>query len=90
MGDPELEQMCEETITAFLRERYGFERIAVPTEAITAIIERDAGDLDLETRPFRRHVRSLRYTIFRRGEKPRVVRSRASYGSSAIAATACG
>jgi hypothetical protein len=36
----ELEQKCEETIIGFLRERYGFERIPVPTEALTLLIER--------------------------------------------------
>jgi hypothetical protein len=43
----ELEQKCKETITGFLRERYGFERIPVPTEALTVLIERDAAELDL-------------------------------------------
>ena len=28
----ELEQQCEQAISAFLRRRYGFERIPVPTE----------------------------------------------------------
>ena len=32
---------------SFLREHYGFERIPVPTEALTMLIERDAADLDL-------------------------------------------
>jgi hypothetical protein len=45
----ELEQMCEETITGFLRQHFGFERIPVPTEAVTMLIERDAADLDLAT-----------------------------------------
>jgi hypothetical protein len=72
----ELEQMCEETITTFLRERYGFERIAVPTEAITAIIERDAGDLDLRPGLSDDKYEVFGYTIFRRGEKPRVVIAR--------------
>jgi len=31
----ELEGKCEEAITSFLRDRYGFDRIPVPTEAIT-------------------------------------------------------
>ena len=72
----ELEQMCEGTITIFLRERYGFERIAVPTEAITAIIERDAGDLDLRPGLSDDKYEVFGYTIFRRGEKPRVVIAR--------------
>ena len=45
----ELEQKCEETITGFLRERYGFDRIPVPTEAFTLLIERDAADFDVAT-----------------------------------------
>ena len=45
----ELEQMCEETITSFLRQHFGFERIPVPTDAVTMLIERDAADLDLAT-----------------------------------------
>jgi hypothetical protein len=44
----ELEHKCEEAITAFLRQRYGFDRIPVPTEALTMLIERDAAELDLE------------------------------------------
>ena len=36
----ELERMCEETITGLLRQRYGFDRVPVPTEAITVLIER--------------------------------------------------
>jgi Zn-dependent peptidase ImmA (M78 family) len=72
----ELEQMCEETITSFLRERYGFERIAVPTEAITAIIERDAGDLDLRPGLSDDKYEVFGYTVFQRGEKPRVIIAR--------------
>lgn len=34
----ELEHKCEETIIGLLRERYGFERIPVPTEALTILI----------------------------------------------------
>ena len=45
----ELEQMCEETMTSFLRQHFGFERIPVPTEGVTMLIERDAADLDLAT-----------------------------------------
>jgi hypothetical protein len=72
----ELEQMCEETITTFLRERYGFERIEVPTEAITAIIERDAGDLDLRPDLSDDEYEVFGYTVFPRGEKPRVIIAR--------------
>jgi hypothetical protein len=43
----ELEERSEQAITAFLRQRYGFDRIPVPTEAFTVLIERDATDLDL-------------------------------------------
>ena len=34
----ELKHKCEETIIGLLRERYGFERIPVPTEALTILI----------------------------------------------------
>jgi hypothetical protein len=37
----QLERKCEETIIGLLRERYGFERIPVPTEALTILIEPD-------------------------------------------------
>ncbi len=37
----ELERKCEETIIRLLWERYGFERIPVPTEALTILIEPD-------------------------------------------------
>src|SRR5208282_4073339 len=57
----ELEQKCEETIIAVLRERYGFERIPVPTEALTVLIERDE---------------VFGYTKFERGKKPLVTIAR--------------
>ena len=31
----ELDEKCEQTITEFLRRRYGFDRVPVPTEALT-------------------------------------------------------
>jgi hypothetical protein len=37
----ELERRCEETIIGLLRERYSFERIPVPREALTILIEPD-------------------------------------------------
>jgi len=37
----DLERACEETIIGLLRESYGFERIPVPTEALTILIEPD-------------------------------------------------
>jgi hypothetical protein len=43
----ELDEKCEQAITDFLRQRYGFDRIPVPTEALTEIIERDAVELDV-------------------------------------------
>jgi len=55
----ELERMCEETITGLLRQRYGFERVPVPTEAIMVLIERDAAELDVATDLFRRGLRRL-------------------------------
>jgi hypothetical protein len=65
----ELEQMCEETMIAFLRQQFGFERIPVPTEAVTMLIERDA-DLDLATNL------SDDMHEFERGRKPAVTIAR--------------
>ncbi len=72
----ELEGTCEEAITSFLRQRYGFERIPVPTEAITAIIERDAGDLDIRPGLSDETYEVFGYTVFQRGQKPRVIIAR--------------
>lgn len=66
----ELEQKCEETITGFLRERYGFERIPVPTEALTVLIERDAAELDLAMNLSDEIYEVFGYTQFERGKKP--------------------
>ena len=49
----ELERMCEETITGLLRKRYGFDRVPVPTEAITVLIERDAAESSTWPRIFK-------------------------------------
>ena len=68
--------MCEETITAFLRDRFGFERIPVPTEAVTMLIERDAADLDLATNLSDDSTKSLVTPQFERGQKPRVTIAR--------------
>ncbi|MHB8384481.1 MAG: hypothetical protein ACYDC3_19325 [Candidatus Binataceae bacterium] len=43
----ELDERSEQTITTFLRERYGFDRIPAPTEAFALLIERDATDFDI-------------------------------------------
>jgi hypothetical protein len=72
----ELEGKCEEAITTFLLRRYGFERIPVPTEAITALIERDAGDLDIRSDLSDDQFEVFGCTVFQRGEKPRVVIAR--------------
>ena len=66
----ELEQMCEETITSFLRQHFGFERIPVPTEAVTMLIERDAADLDLATNLSDDIHEVFGFTQFERGRKP--------------------
>jgi hypothetical protein len=72
----ELEQMCEETITAFLRQHFGFERIPVPTEAVTMLIERDAADLDLATNLSDDVHEVFGFTQFERGRKPLVTIAR--------------
>lgn len=72
----ELDQMCEQAITAFLRERYGFERIPVPTEALTEIIERDAKELDVEPNLSDEKYEVFGYTEFVPGTKPRVAIAR--------------
>jgi Zn-dependent peptidase ImmA (M78 family) len=68
----ELEQKCEETITTLLRHRYGFDRIPVPTEALTVLIERDAADLDLAMNLSDEIHEVFGFTAFQRGRKPRV------------------
>jgi Zn-dependent peptidase ImmA (M78 family) len=73
---PELERMCEETITSFLRKRYGFDRIPVPTEALTALIERDSADLDLRPNLSDNQYEVFGFTLFRRGKPPRVIIAR--------------
>jgi hypothetical protein len=72
----ELEQMCEETITSFLRQHFGFERIPVPTEAVTMLIERDAADLDLATNLSDDIHEVFGFTQFERGRKPLVTIAR--------------
>jgi hypothetical protein len=67
----ELEERSETVIT-FLRERYGFERIPVPTEAFTVLIERDAEDLDLSANLSDREHDVFGVTYFLRGKKPHV------------------
>jgi Zn-dependent peptidase ImmA (M78 family) len=44
----ELERKCEEAMIALLNQRYGFERIAVPTEALMELIDRLGADLQFE------------------------------------------
>ena len=68
----ELEQMCEDTMTSFLRQNFGFERIPVPTEAVTMLIERDAADLDLATNLSDDMHEVFGFTQFERGRKPLV------------------
>jgi hypothetical protein len=72
----ELEQMCEETMTSFLRQHFGFERIPVPTEAVTMLIERDAADLDLATNLSDDMHEVFGFTQFERGRKPLVTIAR--------------
>ena len=43
----ELERRCEEIMRPFLEARYGQAPARVPTEALTVLIERAAGELDL-------------------------------------------
>jgi len=43
----ELDQECERIITDFMKQNYGKLLLPVPTDALTKLIERDAGDLDL-------------------------------------------
>ena len=72
----ELDEKCEQAITTFLRQRYGFERIPVPTEALTEIIERDAAELDLKSDLSDDQHEVFGYTQFERGRKPRVIIAR--------------
>jgi hypothetical protein len=68
----ELDERSEQTITAFLCERYGFDRIPVPTEAFTLLIERDAADFDLATDLSDGTYETFGVTLFHRGGKPTV------------------
>ena len=68
----ELEERSEQAITAFLRERYGFDRIPVPTEAFTMLIERDAADLDMSATLSDHEHDVFGITYFLRGKKPHV------------------
>ncbi|MGH7778825.1 MAG: hypothetical protein ACREQR_03245 [Candidatus Binataceae bacterium] len=68
----ELEQKCEETITSLLRLRYGFDRIPVPTEAITVLIERDAAELDIAADLSDDVYDTFGVTLFHIGRKPTV------------------
>ena len=68
----ELERLSEQSITSFLIERYGFERIPVPTEALTVLIERDSSDLDLAAELSDHKYDVFGVTDFERGRKPRV------------------
>ena len=68
----ELERMCEETITGLLRQRYGFDRVPVPTEAITLLIERDAAELDVATDLSDEVYDGFGVTLFYDGRKPTV------------------
>jgi hypothetical protein len=43
----ELDQECERIITDFMKQNYGKLLLPIPTDALTKLIERDAGDLDL-------------------------------------------
>ncbi len=75
--------MCEETITSFLRQHFGFERIPVPTEAVTMLIERDAADLDLATNLSDDIHEVFGSPSFERGEKPRGQNRAGAVGATA-------
>jgi hypothetical protein len=79
----ELEQMCEETMTSFLRQHFGFERIPVQTEAVTMLIERDAADLDLATNLSDEIHEVFGFTQFERGRKPLVKNRAGTVGTTA-------
>lgn len=66
----ELEQLCEKAITEFLIKRYGFERIAVPTEALTELIECYAAPLEIGRNLSDNQYEVLGYTQFEPGKKP--------------------
>jgi hypothetical protein len=68
----ELEEISDRTITGFLRERYGFDRIPVPTEALTLLIERDAADLDLSANLSDQEHEVFGVTYFFSGKRPQV------------------
>ncbi|HVN90973.1 MAG TPA: hypothetical protein VMT61_14250 [Candidatus Binataceae bacterium] len=71
----ELEQRCEEVMLSFLRERYGFERIPVPTEALTELIERHA-EFDVQPNLSDARYDVFGYTEFDPGHRPLVMIAR--------------
>ena len=85
----ELEQMCEETMTSFLRQHFGFDRIPVPTEAVTMLIERDAADLDLATNLSDDMHEVFGFTQFERGRQADWSKSRGNCGSNGIVTIDC-
>ena len=66
--------MCirDRTITGLLRQRYGFDRIPVSTEAITVLIERDAAELDVATDLSEEVYDGFGVTLFYVGRRPTV------------------
>ena len=71
----EIEHQCEEAITAFLIKRYGFVRIAVPTEALMELVDHLGADLEFKDRLSDDKYDVFGYTDFSE-KKPLVVISR--------------
>ena len=67
-----MDERSEQTITTFLRQHYGFDRIPVPTEAFTLLIERDSADFDMASDLSDDTYEIFGVTLFHRGGKPMV------------------
>jgi hypothetical protein len=76
-------------MTSFLRRHFGFERIPVPTEAVTMLIERDAADLDLATNLSDDIHEIFGFTQFRARPKAAGHNRAGTVGANAIAIIGC-
>lgn len=68
----ELDHECERIITAFMAPKYGDLQLPIPTDELTKLIERDAGDLDLYADLSAEGLDVHGVTDFIPGQKPRV------------------
>lgn len=68
----ELDSVCDEIISEFMKERYGKLILPIPTDALTKLIERDSDDLDLYADLSEEGIDVQGVTDFYSGRKPKV------------------